>query len=284
MTLNPCGFVFLNKEAGKTTFRSLSPLKRNVKKIAKAKVGHAGTLDSEATGLIIAAVGSATRLLSYIEVQNKEYEFKLHLGFSTLTGEASGEVLEQKDSRHITPEDVDAALHQFRGKISQTPPLYSAVKIDGKRASDRALAGENPTLKSREVEIFSLEWKNKAEFVFKCHCSKGTYIRSLGRDIGKALGVPACVSGIHRTKIGHISIEESQKWDSEDFSLVEPAKLLEFPIIEVSNEDYLHIQNGRHCKADVLNEQKYLVKYNGQTVALALGQEDGLLKPKIVFQ
>jgi tRNA pseudouridine55 synthase len=282
--LNPCGFVFLNKEAGKTTFRSLSPLKQNVKKIAKAKVGHAGTLDSEATGLIIAAVGSATRLLSYIEVQNKEYEFKLHLGFSTITGEASGELIEEKDARHITVKDVDAVLHKFRGQISQTPPLYSAVKIDGKRASDRALAGESPVLKSRKIEVISLEWKNKDEFLLKCHCSKGTYIRSLGRDIGKALGVPACVSGIHRTRIGDISLEKSQKWDSEDFSIVEPGRLLKFPNVEVLAEDYAHIQNGRHCKADVVKEQEYLVIYNGKTVALAFGKEDGLLQPKIVFQ
>jgi tRNA pseudouridine55 synthase len=282
--LNPCGFVFLNKEAGKTTFRSLSPLKQNIKKIAKAKVGHAGTLDSEATGLIIAAVGSATKLLSYIEVQNKEYEFKLHLGFSTLTGEAAGELIEEKDARHITVKDVDAVLHKFRGQISQTPPLYSAVKIDGKRASDRALAGESPVLKSRKIEVISLEWKNKDEFLLKCHCSKGTYIRSLGRDIGKALGVPACVSGIHRTRIGDISLEKSQKWDSEDFSIVEPGRLLKFPNVEVLAEDYMHIQNGRHCKADVVKEQEYLVTYNGKTVALAFGKEDGLLQPKIVFQ
>ena len=196
------GFVLLDKIAGETSFKALFPLKRV---FSTKRVGHAGTLDLRASGLIIAATGRCTRLLPFIEAKDKCYSFRLHLGYETDTLEWDGEVVEQGEALALTREKLEAVLPQFTGDIEQIPPKYCAVKINGVRASDLMERGRNIELKPRKIHIGELKvigegevtegcsGKEFATFDLICECSKGTYIRALGRDIGRALGTYACV-------------------------------------------------------------------------------------------
>jgi len=215
-----CGFILLHKLPGRTTFQALRPLKLKFK---GNKIGHAGTLDSAAEGLVIAAVGNATRLLSHIESCDKEYLFRLNCGSETSTGDNTGEITASADVPKDIHKRIERLLPEFQGELEQVPPLYSAVKVQGKRASDRARKGEDIELKSRKILIHELEMhqpSNRAQiiaesdessvFFFRCFCSKGTYIRSLGRDLARAAGTRAHVSGIYRTKVGNFSIENAQ--------------------------------------------------------------------------
>ena len=209
------GFVLLDKIAGETSFKALFPLKRV---FSTKRVGHAGTLDLRASGLIIAATGRCTRLLPFVEAKDKCYSFRLHLGYETDTLEWDGEVVEQGEPVVITREDVERVLPQFTGDIEQIPPKYCAVKINGVRASDLMERGRNIELKPRKIRISELKvigegevtegcsGKEFATFDLICECSKGTYIRALGRDIGRALGTYACVSQIRRHQIGRAHV------------------------------------------------------------------------------
>ena len=217
--MSSSGFVLLDKIAGETSFKALFPLKRV---FCTKRVGHAGTLDLRASGLIIAATGRATRLLPYIEAKDKCYTFRLHLGYETDTLEWDGEVVEQDDrSLSVTRADLEAVLPQFIGDIDQVPPNYSAVKIDGHRESDLANRGREIELKPRRIHIESLKvvgeglvtegctGKSFATFDLECNCSKGTYIRSLGRDLARALGTCGCVSMIRRHRIGDVTVDRA---------------------------------------------------------------------------
>ena len=222
--MSSSGFVLLDKIAGETSFKALFPLKRV---FCTKRVGHAGTLDLRASGLIIAATGRATRLLPYIEAKDKCYTFRLHLGYETDTLEWDGEVVEQDDrSLSVTRADLEAVLPKFIGDIDQVPPNYSAVKIDGHRASDLANRGREIELKPRRIHIESLKvvgeglvtegctGKSFATFDLECNCSKGTYIRSLGRDLARALDTCGCVSMIRRHRIGDVTVDRAVRGDA----------------------------------------------------------------------
>lgn len=248
------GFVLLNKPAGVTSFNALSPLKKIFK---TRRIGHAGTLDLRAFGLIVAGVERSTRLLPYVESASKTYSFRLHLGYLTDTLEWDGELVEQGDALSISESDLEAVLPQFRGKIEQIPPNYSAIKIKGIRASDLSLQGKEFELKARPVTIYELKiigegsspedstGKAFASFDLECYCSKGTYIRSLGRDIAAALGTFGTVSHICRKRIGAISLEDAVL--PEDLSvgaILSPDKVLPFPVLALSAEEAITIRNG----------------------------------------
>ena len=248
------GFVLLDKEAGETSFKALFPLKRV---FCTKRVGHAGTLDLRASGLIIAATGRATRLLPYVEAKEKCYSFRLHLGYETDTLEWDGDVLEQ-DERVVGRDAVERVLSQFVGDIEQIPPKYCAVKINGVRASDLMERGRNVELKPRKIHIESLELLGEADgadptctgkcmaaFDLVCVCSKGTYIRALGRDIGRALGTFGCVSRIRRLRIGHVTLDRAVKGaDLTAADLVPVDQVLEFPVVRMGDAELASIRNG----------------------------------------
>ena len=249
------GFVLLDKIAGETSFKALFPLKRV---FCTKRVGHAGTLDLRASGLIIAATGRATRLLPYIEAKDKCYTFRLHLGYETDTLEWDGEVVEQDDrSLSVTRADLEAVLPQFIGDIDQVPPNYSAVKIDGHRASDLANRGREIELKPRRIHIESLKvvgegkvtegctGKCFATFDLKCNCSKGTYIRSLGRDLARALGTCGCVSMIRRHRIGDVTVDRAVRGDALTPEHLLPVdQVLDFPVVRLNDDQVKAIRLG----------------------------------------
>ena len=267
------GFVLLDKIAGETSFKALFPLKRV---FCTKRVGHAGTLDLRASGLIIAATGRATRLLPYIEAKDKCYTFRLHLGYETDTLEWDGEVVKQDEfgirnselgddkgvilseaKQSINRAALEAVLPQFIGDIDQVPPNYSAVKIDGHRASDLANRGRDVELKPRRIHIESLKvvgeglvtegctGKCFATFDLECNCSKGTYIRSLGRDLARALGTCGCVSMIRRHRIGNVTVDRAVRGDALTPEHLLPVdQVLDFPVVRLNDDQVKAIRLG----------------------------------------
>jgi len=317
--LSNSGFVLLDKIAGETSFKALFPLKRV---FSTKRVGHAGTLDLRASGLIIAATGRCTRLLPFIEAKDKCYSFRLHLGYETDTLEWDGEVVEQderefgvrnsefsvdkegvilsetKCSRRISRADVERVLPQFTGDIEQVPPKYCAVKINGVRASDLMERGRNIELKPRKIHIGELKvigegevtegcsGKEFATFDLICECSKGTYIRALGRDIGRTLGTYACVSQIRRHRIGNVTLDKAVR--GEDLTrenLLPVDAVLDFPVVRLTDEQVAVIRQGNWLpwkeKVEGVGPEGHVFAANMQGEVLSLCfYEPGRIKPK----
>lgn len=248
------GFILLDKVAGETSFKALFPLKRV---FCTKRVGHAGTLDLRASGLIIAATGRATRLLPYVEAKDKCYTFRLHLGYETDTLEWDGDVVEQGAALTVSRAALEAVLPQFTGDIDQVPPRYCAVKIDGRRASDWAERGKDFEMKPRRIHIESLKvvgeggvtegcsGKEFATFDIECVCSKGTYVRALGRDIARALGTCGCVSQIRRHRIGKVSVESAVRGEDLTREHLKPVEqVLDFPVVKLDADQMAVIRKG----------------------------------------
>ncbi len=296
------GFVLLDKIAGETSFKALFPLKRV---FSTKRVGHAGTLDLRASGLIIAATGRCTRLLPFIEAKDKCYSFRLHLGYETDTLEWDGEVVEQ-DERTLagslqTRDErtrLEAVLPQFTGDIEQIPPKYCAVKINGVRASDLMERGRNIELKPRKIHIGELKvigegevtegcsGKEFATFDLICECSKGTYIRALGRDIGRALGTYACVSQIRRHRIGNVTLDKAVRGENLTRENLLPVDaVLDFPVVRLTDEQVAVIRQGNWLpwkeKVEGVGPEGHVFAANMQGEVLSLCfYEPGRIKPK----
>lgn len=182
---------------------------RNILRIKK--IGHAGTLDPLATGLLILCTGKFTKRIEEIQAQEKEYTGTFTIGQTTPSYDLETEINETYDFTHLSPEELHAATLPFIGKIEQVPPIYSAVKVDGQRAYKLARRGEEPEIKPKSIEIITFELTAIEGPVvsFRVVCSKGTYIRSLARDFGKALGCGAHLSSLRRTRIGGYNVSDA---------------------------------------------------------------------------
>ncbi len=200
--------LLINKQREWTSFDVVNKLRYILK---TKKIGHAGTLDPLATGLLIICVGKMTKRIEEFMGQEKEYTGKFILGQTTPSHDLETEVTEQKDISGITETLIKEATKNFIGKISQLPPQHSAIRVAGKRAYEFARKGEEIELKPREVEVseFEITAITLPEISFKIVCSKGTYIRSIARDLGDALGVGAYMSELCRTRIGSYRLENA---------------------------------------------------------------------------
>jgi tRNA pseudouridine55 synthase len=188
--------------------------KLETKSSKKIRVGHAGTLDPFATGLLIVLVGKETKNQDEYMKQDKEYEATLKLGFTSTTGDPEGTITEITNNKFQIPniDQITKILNSFLGEIEQTPPIYSAIKVDGKRAYKLAREGKTLVMKERKVTIHSLKIENYEypELKIVVRCSSGTYIRSLAEDIGKALDTGAYLTALRRTKIGDFNIANAK--------------------------------------------------------------------------
>jgi tRNA pseudouridine55 synthase len=200
--------LLINKPFEWTSFDVVNKLR---KKLKIKKIGHAGTLDPLATGLLILCTGKMTKNIDNYQAQEKEYTGTFILGESTPSHDAETEVSEKKDITHISNEAIIAAALKYVGTIQQVPPIHSAIKIDGKRAYKLARKGKEPELKPREVTVslFEICAIEKPVISFRVICSKGTYIRSLARDFGNELGVGAYLSSLCRTRIGDFKLTDA---------------------------------------------------------------------------
>jgi tRNA pseudouridine55 synthase len=207
--------LLVDKPLDWTSFQAVNKIKFKLKrefKIKKIKIGHAGTLDPKATGLLIVCTGKATKKISEIQDAPKEYFAEIKIGAQTESYDTEKPEILHQDFSPISENFVREILQTFVGEITQRPPVFSAVKIDGKRAYDLARSGKNVPIKSRKISIFYIE-NIEIEFPlirFTIGCSKGTYIRSLAHDIGQKLGVGAYLKNLRRTKIGEYSIENAE--------------------------------------------------------------------------
>jgi tRNA pseudouridine55 synthase len=184
--------------------------------IKKLKVGHAGTLDPKASGLVVLCTGKATKKIESIQATEKEYIATLKIGATTPSYDLETEEDNSYPFDHVTSQLVEEKIQDFIGEINQVPPIFSAIKIKGKRAFNYARNGEELKMKSRKVEIFSIEIKNfeLPYLTIKVNCGKGTYIRSLARDIGENIGSGAYLTSLRRTGVGHYCIENAFTMES----------------------------------------------------------------------
>lgn len=211
--------LYFNKPLTWTSFNLVSKVRYHISrrlKVKKIKVGHAGTLDPLATGVLIVCTGKATKRIEEFQYQTKEYVATLQLGATTPSFDLETKVDATYPTEHITREMVETALKRFIGSIEQIPPDFSACKIDGKRAYDLARAGKEVELKPKTLVIDEIELLNYELPVIKIRvvCSKGTYIRALARDIGAALDSGAHLIGLERTRIGNITLEDCMEIES----------------------------------------------------------------------
>jgi len=214
------GFLLINKPQRWTSFDVVKKL-RNISRIKK--IGHAGTLDPLATGMLIVCYGKYTKKIEGIQSQQKAYTGTFVIGKTTPSFDLETEVDETYPTEHITPAFLEEKINLFRGDIKQVPPQHSAVKVNGKRAYQHARKGEIVELKIRDAHIskYEIDATNFPEINFEIHCSKGTYIRSLARDLGKALESGAYMSSLVRTRIGDYAVENAVEMEdikeTEDF-------------------------------------------------------------------
>lgn len=203
--------LLFDKPYSWTSFDVVNKVKYAIKKRykdEKIKVGHAGTLDPLATGLLIICTGKKTKEIDLIQAQTKEYTGTFTVGATTASYDLEREPEDFKDYAFVTPELINDVVATFIGEIDQTPPIFSAVKIDGKRAFSYARAGEEVVIKSKKIRIYEFEITglNLPEVNFRISCSKGTYIRSIANDFGVKLGCGAYMSALRRTKIGEFEV------------------------------------------------------------------------------
>lgn len=201
------GFLCLNKPAGRTSREIVNLV---TKALMTPRVGHAGTLDPMATGVLVVAVGLATRLIASVQDQVKEYRAEFRLGQRSDTDDVTGTIVDV-DAAAVSRAQVEALLPRFRGRIEQVPPAFSAVHVDGERAYSKARRAEKFEIPARRVDVFALElvafdWPR---LELRIECGSGTYVRSIGRDLGEALGCGAVMSGLVRTRVGEFRIESA---------------------------------------------------------------------------
>ncbi|QDK31621.1 tRNA pseudouridine(55) synthase TruB [Sphingomonas sp. IC081] len=267
----PHGWIILDKPLGLGSTQAVAAVKRNLREAGygkKVKVGHGGTLDPLATGILPVALGEATKLTGRMLDASKIYAFTVRFGEETDTLDLEGKVIATSDVRPAQA-DVEAVLPRFTGPIAQVPPIYSALKVDGERAYDLARAGQEVELKSRSVTIFELSLERfDAEdgATLHAHVSKGTYIRSLARDIAQALGTCGTVSMLRRVKAGPFDLSHAISLDKlNEIGKGAPLEQILLPL-EVGLDDIPAIDLG--------SEQARAVRQG--RVLTGLSQEDGL--------
>lgn len=242
------GLVVVDKAPDMTSHDVVARVRRLA---GTRKVGHAGTLDPMATGVLVLGVERATRLLGHLMLTEKAYDATIRLGVSTTTDDAEGEVTATATTDGVDPDDVRAALARFVGDIEQVPTAVSAIKVDGKRAYARVRDGEQVELKARPVTIHELVVHEVAlpDVRISVRCSSGTYVRAIARDLGAALGVGGHLTALRRTAVGPFDLSVARTLDqlADDFSVVPiaDAARMTFASVELDEEQAAHVRFGR---------------------------------------
>lgn len=296
---NVDGWLVLDKPIHLTSTHAVSVVRRA---FAARKAGHAGTLDPLATGVLPIALGEATKTVPFVMEGQKSYRFTVRWGVETDTDDAEGRIVATSPSRP-DPKDIRAVLPRFVGTILQTPPCFSAIKIAGERAYDLARSGETVTLRARPVEVDRLDLVGIVDAdhaAFEAGCGKGTYVRALARDIGRALGTYGHVSALRRTAVGPFAEQHAVSLDALEATardgpdglagaaLLLPiaAALAQLPALSVSRADAARLARGqavllRGRDAPIITGW-VVVSTQGELVALAEAEE-GELRPRRVF-
>tara|TARA_R110002095_G_scaffold129578_2_gene112387 strand:- start:2570 stop:3490 length:921 start_codon:yes stop_codon:yes gene_type:complete len=291
------GWLTVYKPIGPTSFDIVKQVRHLLPR--KTKVGHGGTLDPLAEGILPIAIGEATKTVDYLMDEKKEYIFEVSWGEQRTTDDLEGDVLHSSLNRP-TQKDLEAILPPFIGPFDQIPPLYSAKKIEGKRACDLMREGKEVVLKPSKITVFSLEIVSHTpdKTLFKALCSKGTYIRSLARDMGQALGCHGYAASIKRSQVGGISLknalslEKLAVLEKEGIlgEMIRPiqAVLADIPAVLVTPDQEQKLRYGQavvYPQRDLIPEdQTCILCVNDQDKAVAIVDVDGrALRPKRVF-
>ncbi|UZN04872.1 tRNA pseudouridine(55) synthase TruB [Cellulomonas sp. S1-8] len=293
------GVLVVDKPAGWTSHDVVARVRRLA---STRKVGHAGTLDPMATGVLVLGVGRATRLLTYVTGADKDYTATVRLGVVTTTDDAEGEVLEQVDAAHLVRGDLEAPVAALTGDIQQRPSAVSAIKVDGQRAYARVRAGEDVVLASRAVHVARLAVLDVRPAVVDGHavldvdvevtCSSGTYVRALARDLGAALGVGGHLTALRRTRVGGFGIAQARTLDDlattpdDEAVTVQPlaaAARSVLPVRELTEADARALSYGQGVvPADEPDGPVAALGPDGGLVAV-VERRGPLLRPAVVF-
>jgi tRNA pseudouridine55 synthase len=270
------GLVVVDKPPGMTSHDVVGRCRRI---FGTRKVGHAGTLDPMATGVLVIGIERATKLLGLLTATDKSYAGTIRLGQTTSTDDAEGEVLQSIPADHVTGAELESAVAALRGDIDQVPSAVSAIKVDGQRAYKLAREGKLVELASRPVRIARFdvrEVRRDGPFVdvdVEVDCSSGTYIRALARDVGAALGIGGHLTALRRTRVGNFGLDEARTLDeladapALSYSLDE-ACLLGFPRREMSAEEVEHARHGRVLKPAGIEGVYAATASDGRVIAL----------------
>jgi tRNA pseudouridine55 synthase len=276
--------VLVAKPAGPTSHDVVDIVRRA---LGEKRVGHLGTLDPFAKGLLVLVVGRATRLATFAAEWPKSYDGVIRLGVTTDTDDATGTVVATAPWTEITPARLAEVIARFRGGYEQRPPAYSAVKIEGERAYRRARRGETVEPAARSVEIRELEIVEAAvpDLEFRATVSGGTYLRSLARDIGAALGCGAHLSALRRTRVGPLRLEDAVAPEAVTRGALRDASVLvaHLPRRELSAAEADAVRHGRAIKSEPMTDDPRPVTLFAGTELLAVAEfVDGQLKPRVV--
>ncbi len=283
------GFFNIDKPLGMTSHDVVAAVRRAFK---IKKVGHAGTLDPLASGVLVICVGGATRLSDDVMHGEKSYRARVKFGATTTTYDAEGEITSQADASHLTPELIQAAFPAFTGEIDQVPPIYSAIKQGGKKLYDLARAGVDVERAPRRITIHRLllhEWM-PPEAVIDVDCSAGTYIRSLAFDLGAVLGVGAHLSGLIRTRSGAFSLTHATPLDtllaadSQTYLISPKDAFLDASSMLLTESQVHEIQHGRAIAVPEQTDAPRVMGYNHNDALIAvLEVRGGRAYPSKVF-
>ena len=289
------GIINLKKEAGMTSHDAVFKLR---KILGTKKIGHGGTLDPDVVGVLPIAVGKATRMIEFMQDEGKVYEGEITLGYSTTTEDASGELV--TETPVLAPLDekiVDEAIASLTGPITQIPPMYSAVKVNGRKLYEYARAGQEVERPERQVTIYSFErtspisYEDKlARFTFRVKCSKGTYIRTLSVDLGEKLGYAAHMSHLTRTSAAGLRLEDSltleeiaEKVEAVQLDFLHPLEIGTGDLVKVylTPEQAEEVRFGRFIELE--HTVKEVAAFEGERLLAILEKRDHLYKPRKVL-
>lgn len=281
------GFLNIYKPKGLTSHDVVARLR----KITKVRqIGHTGTLDPFATGVLPICIGKATRLIEYLD-DDKEYLATVQFGKNTATYDLEGEITATFDKK-VTEEDVKNALKDFEGEISQIPPIYSAIKVNGKKLYDYARQGQDIEIKPRKVTISKIELKEfdktSQSAKITVACSKGTYIRSIAYDLGAKLGCGGYLTALERTKAGKfqlntaIKLEDLTEVSQIVENLINPLDMLSIPIHNLSENERERVSHGMSiCNSDFPDSDIVILSYGGRIYAIGKVEQNKILVKKV---
>ncbi|MBM7636519.1 tRNA pseudouridine55 synthase [Streptococcus saliviloxodontae] len=265
--------------------------------LGEKKIGHGGTLDPDVTGVLPIAVGKSTRVIEFMTEAGKVYEGQITIGFSTTTEDASGELIETTPVSSLTEEMVDQAMASFEGDIQQIPPMYSAVKVNGRKLYEYARAGESVERPKRQVTISSFERttplvleNGRAVFGFRVACSKGTYVRTLSVDLGQRLGYASHMSALERTASAGLNLADAltleeieTRFAAGDTSFLLPIEygVSDLVRVDLTEADKTEITYGR--RITLPNQEPLLAAFYDNRVVAILEPRDGQYKPRKVL-
>ena len=291
MTDGPSGLVVVDKPEGWTSHDVVARMRRL---LGTRKVGHGGTLDPMATGVLIVACGKATRLLTYISAHDKAYDATIRLGVSTVTDDAEGDVVEVRDASSVTDAAIAAAIEHLTGDIMQRPSSVSAIKVNGERAYARVRAGEDVELAARPVTVsrFLVTAARRSgeaiDLDVTVDVTTGTYVRALARDLGDALGVGGHLTALRRTRVGDVALDRATALDELErvgavtrLIPLSEAAAATLPVIVIDSKAATALGYGQRIAADGVGPA--VAMHEGEAIAI-VNRGDGNASPAIVFQ